>query len=179
MERSIDPSLKQCPKCDLFLSRDQFNRDKRSPDGLVRYCQSCDRIRRKPIYNPDQIRSHNLKRNYGITLTQFNALLDQQNGVCAICGGPPTRRGWHVDHDHQTGVIRGILCNGCNIGLGGMRDNPAVLRSAAAYIERDPPVIPPDPKQIQQENRPAKRLSAGEFDRQLQEYRARKHAERG
>ena len=68
---------------------------------------------------------------------EFDALLDSQGGRCAICrtetaGG---KGGWHVDHDHATGRIRGLLCHGCNIALGYFRDDPDRLRAAMAYLE--------------------------------------------
>ncbi|OFW52614.1 MAG: hypothetical protein A2146_03735 [Actinobacteria bacterium RBG_16_67_10] len=74
---------------------------------------------------------------YGIKPAEFDALLDSQGGRCAICrtetaGG---KGGWHVDHDHATGRIRGLLCHGCNIALGYFRDDPDRLRAAMAYLE--------------------------------------------
>jgi hypothetical protein len=58
-------------------------------------------------------------------------LSEQQNGLCAICGLPEE----HVDHDHVTGQVRGLLCAGCNKGLGFFRDSPQLLRQAAEYLE--------------------------------------------
>jgi hypothetical protein len=67
------------------------------------------------------------------------ALLIAQGGGCGICGSPEprTRRGaWHVDHDHVTGVIRGILCHYCNVGIGQFGDDADRLRKAVQYLER-------------------------------------------
>jgi hypothetical protein len=61
----------------------------------------------------------------------------ETGGLCDICGGVPTGIGLCIDHDHETGMVRGLLCNGCNIGLGGFRDNPRLLIRAADYL-RDP-----------------------------------------
>lgn len=61
-------------------------------------------------------------------------MLEEQGGLCAICGNPlevPC-----VDHDHETNQVRGLLCNPCNRGLGLFKDKPETLRSAAAYIEK-------------------------------------------
>lgn len=83
-------------------------------------------------------RESNLKRNYGFGEEQYNAMLLAHGGVCCICGKPPTKgRGkrLNVDHDHETGRIRGLLCVMCNISLGGFNDNPTLLRKAAEYIE--------------------------------------------
>jgi hypothetical protein len=69
-------------------------------------------------------------------------MLQAQDGKCAICGSVPPPGGknaaarLHVDHDHETGKVRALLCNGCNRGMGYMNDDPARLRKAADYIER-------------------------------------------
>jgi len=64
-------------------------------------------------------------------------MVDDQDGVCAICGEPPGGR-WkklHVDHDHETGRVRALLCVSCNRALGWFRDNPEILRKAIVYLE--------------------------------------------
>lgn len=73
-----------------------------------------------------------LKRNYGITLADYNKLFEEQKGLCGICGKPGKLV---VDHDHTTGKIRGLLHNNCNRALGFFLDNPTILRKAAEYIE--------------------------------------------
>lgn len=75
-----------------------------------------------------------------MTVADRDALLAAQGGACAICGGPPLGKGvYHLDHDHETGNVRGLLCHACNTSLGGFRDDPELLRKAIAYLE-DPPV---------------------------------------
>ncbi len=64
-------------------------------------------------------------KRYGITVEQYDAMLRQQNGLCAICGRAPKRFRLAVDHDHETGEIRGLLCTRCNLGLGWFRDDPS------------------------------------------------------
>jgi recombination endonuclease VII len=71
-----------------------------------------------------------------VPLEVYRAKLAAQNGVCAICGGPPKIRSLNVDHDHVTGKVRDLLCATCNAGIGGLRDDPVLMRKAAAYIER-------------------------------------------
>lgn len=77
-------------------------------------------------------------RKYGITLEDEQALYDQQGGCCAICGaalGPyGLNRHAHLDHDHATGIVRGILCRGCNLGLGNFMDEPTLLEIAITYL---------------------------------------------
>jgi len=75
---------------------------------------------------------------YGITKDEYEAMLAGQDGRCAICrvDTPGGKGGWHVDHDHDTKVIRGLLCHHCNIGVGQFKDDPEILRAAADYLER-------------------------------------------
>lgn len=80
-----------------------------------------------------------LRKKYGITAAEFNSLLASQDNRCAICGSSESKsRGrMHVDHNHKTGAIRGILCQACNVTLGKMEDSPELLRKAAAYLEEN------------------------------------------
>jgi hypothetical protein len=78
-------------------------------------------------------RHYHLKRRYGIGADDFDRMVAAQGGVCAICGRPDPE---HVDHDHETGEVRGILCFNCNGGLGQFRDDVDALRAAAAYLEQ-------------------------------------------
>jgi hypothetical protein len=78
-----------------------------------------------------------LAREHGITIEQYNWMLEAQGGMCAICGGAPKEnRKLAVDHDHKTGRIRGLLCHKCNTSLGGFQDSPDILRSAIRYLKR-------------------------------------------
>lgn len=89
-------------------------------------------------------RAHNLMRRYNLTAEQYALMLDAQHGVCAVCGGEDTRNNNNseehplvVDHDHATGKVRGLICHSCNIAIGLMQDNPAVLVAAALYIHTE------------------------------------------
>jgi hypothetical protein len=75
-----------------------------------------------------------LKRRYGIWAAEVDERISQQGGVCAICR---TRPAEHVDHNHRTGKVRGVLCFGCNGGLGQFQDNIESLCRAIDYVERD------------------------------------------
>jgi len=77
-----------------------------------------------------------LRSLYGITQADYDGLLALQYGRCAICGTtkPGTRGTWRVDHDHQTGQVRGLLCDRCNLGIGYMQDDPDILIAAARYV---------------------------------------------
>lgn len=82
-----------------------------------------------------------LRRNYGISFADYSLMLGEQDFRCLICrepasGGAKAASRLHVDHDHETGFVRGLLCTRCNQGLGYFRDNPDLLRSAVEYLER-------------------------------------------
>jgi len=79
-------------------------------------------------------RKSHLKRTYGLTLEDFDAMLAAQGGGCAICGKPDVD---HIDHDHRTGQVRGILCFRCNVAIGQMDDDCDRLAAAMAYLARD------------------------------------------
>jgi hypothetical protein len=74
------------------------------------------------------------ERVYGVSADQYQAMLKAQNGVCAICE-TKSKRNLSVDHCHETGKVRALLCVKCNAGLGCYGDNPAFARKAAAYLE--------------------------------------------
>jgi post-segregation antitoxin (ccd killing protein) len=80
-----------------------------------------------------------LKRRFGLTIADYDEMLARQGGGCAICRtSPPERGSLHVDHDHSTGDVRGLLCVACNNALGAFRDSPDVLATAAEYVaDRD------------------------------------------
>lgn len=86
-------------------------------------------------------RKTRLRINYNLTIEQDGAMLEKQSGVCAICSKPETKTvngnivPLAVDHDHNTGVVRGLLCDSCNVGLGRFKDDPALLKAAIAYLQ--------------------------------------------
>lgn len=87
-------------------------------------------------------RKSHLKRKFGLTIEQYEAMLAEQGGGCAICHRSPRDDiSLHVDHDHSTGRIRGLLCFRCNNSLGDMEDDPSLLRAALRYLE---PVVERD-----------------------------------
>lgn len=75
---------------------------------------------------------------YGVTAEQYEALIDAQAGLCAICrtAEPGGKGGWHVDHCHETGKVRGLLCHHCNIAIGYFKDDPALIRAGIDYVAR-------------------------------------------
>lgn len=100
-------------------------------------CADGTRKRRKA----DVERRRKRLSNYGMTDEEYFALVEAQGGVCAICGTTDGVRSDSdgslvVDHDHATGAVRGLLCGNCNLGIGFLRDDPAILRAAIIYLAR-------------------------------------------
>lgn len=96
------------------------------------------RVRRSKRYanNPSVYREAKLKREFGITLEEYDSVLQNQGGVCAICGKVPSEsKPLGVDHNHETGKVRGLLCDNCNLILGLAHDNSDILSKAAIYLE--------------------------------------------
>lgn len=100
------------------------------------------KYRSGPKYRATYLNNH-LKRSYGITLDEYNSLLESQGGVCKICGGKDSRV-WKdgrkqlaplcVDHNHISGKVRGLLCNKCNVAIALAKDSVDILASAIRYL---------------------------------------------
>jgi hypothetical protein len=132
---------KVCTKCKEEKPKSEFYKDKQNTSGLKSWCKTCSHSYTKELNkkNPDVKREWYLKTKYGLTLEQWVLLFEQQGGRCAICFTfEPNGRydTFHVDHDHNTGVIRGLLCDSCNRGIGLLKDSTTVLKSAVSYLER-------------------------------------------
>jgi fructose-1,6-bisphosphatase len=81
----------------------------------------------------EEVMSRQLKRNFGITLAEYDQMLEDQHGICAICGGVnPDGKRLAVDHDHETGKVRGLLCTSCNTRLGFLEIHRDAIRQYLA-----------------------------------------------
>ncbi len=112
---------------------------KRSPKSRKSKCKKCEIIRLAASYDPNHYRDQHLKRSYGITLNDYNQMLTEQNDCCAICGtdNPGGKHGkFMVDHNHDTGEVRGLLCKRCNIAIGEFNDDPSILEKAVLYLRK-------------------------------------------
>lgn len=119
------------PKELKFFGNDKDNRDKKNT-----ICKPCNKIYMAKYKEPNKVsqRKYQLKR-YNLTQDDFNKILASQKGICAVCGGPPTVYDKYVvDHDHDTGAVRGLICQHCNTGLGRFKDSTKLLESAKRYI---------------------------------------------
>jgi hypothetical protein len=133
--------MKRCPDCGEMKPLEDFPRNKNSKDGRHTYCKPCHNARGRETVQRlhGNSRHYHLKRRDGIGADEFDELVRLQGGVCAICGRPDPE---HVDHDHETGEVRGILCFNCNGGLGQFHDSIEFLQAAAASLDaRDPTTI--------------------------------------
>jgi hypothetical protein len=126
--------MKKCKACNRSAPDVRFERNRAS-------CIAC----RKPLraaYNRTTaaIRASwvaTIKSKYAMTVEDFARLALAQDFCCAICGSSlDFAKLTHVDHDHSTGRVRGILCTHCNRGLGAFRDNPALLIKAVSYLDK-------------------------------------------
>lgn len=134
--------FKQCLKCREVKPLESFASASAKWDGKHIWCRVCTSTARDVITVEQDRRRHDqhLKRKYGISLADYEAMAERQGGVCAICGGPPEKRSklmrerFDVDHCHATGRVRGLLCLGCNTGIGHLGDDPARIRAALEYL---------------------------------------------
>lgn len=142
---------KKCTKCRIDKPLDDFCRDNRRTDGKRSDCRECERKqaatwrKKHPDDKAHQSRkwylskgkwkswANAVKYKYGITLVEYESALKKQDSTCAICGKGQFKA-LHIDHDHESGKIRGLLCKQCNIGLGMFKDNTEVLASAIRYL---------------------------------------------
>lgn len=139
-----------CKVCNAAASRIRYQANPTGAIGRVKRWQQehADRVnayhraRRSDPAVKRAERSAYLQRKYGVSIEEYEAMLARQGGGCGICGKAPSSRiSLHVDHDHGTGRIRGLLCFVCNSSLGEL-DDPELLRAALRYVEppgeRDP-----------------------------------------
>jgi hypothetical protein len=127
---------KVCSKCHMRkgVSRfreSEFHVNNARPDGFQSQCKECMKKIRK-TYTSDQRRGQNLQHRYGLSEADFAALLQKYAGCCAICGHKGTLV---VDHCHSSGSVRGLLCHGCNRGLGCFADDLNRLQRAIVYLK--------------------------------------------
>jgi len=131
-------SVKRCAKCNETKTLDDFHRQRTGPQGRHSWCKSCAnvyyRANKKRNYSSPQRRRWQIKTRYGLTVEAVDALKQKQNGRCGLCL-KDLSAGFHIDHNHTTGQVRGLLCHRCNVRIGGLED--AEYRARAwAWLER-------------------------------------------
>lgn len=157
--RLFGMGLQKCSICNEVLKLDSFYRYSKSTTGRKGQCIECytrvgSEYRRDPRVrkliserrskfnreNPEEAyrrqRKYAFKNKYGITLGDYDAMLREQNGRCAICFSPqPSGVSLYIDHCHDTGAVRGLLCRPCNSGIGFLQDDVNRMKSAIRYLE--------------------------------------------
>lgn len=142
---------KVCSKCGKEKPVSEFYRRTASKDGLNASCKECtkkaaaerrERQRKSMVLEDarraDAQKRRNLQRLYGISLEEYEKMFYEQGRCCAICrrAADDFDRDLAVDHDHNTGKVRGLLCPDCNRGLGGFNDDIELIRKALRYLEK-------------------------------------------
>lgn len=121
---------KTCPRCGEDKPMGRYPKATRRADSHQSVCAACGVVLRRTTQ-----RDSDLYRKFGITGAEYDDIKREQGGVCAICEGQPRGGGaFHVDHDHATGHVRGLLCTNCNTGLGQFHDDAELLVVARAYL---------------------------------------------
>ena len=158
----VEPGkTKRCTICRKLLPISEFGKNKLGKEGLQAYCRPCNNLQHRQYRkdHPEKEREVYLRRRqknlekflynkkefaikwrYGITMDEYNKMIEKSENRCAICNKEFTKDNHvHIDHDHSknkgdNGFIRGLLCGKCNIGLGQFYDDPENLIKAAAYL---------------------------------------------
>jgi hypothetical protein len=119
----VPDGFRWCPTCQQAVAHEDYIRNSALPSGFGTRCKPCHNRLSKDAY---------WRRRYGLTKAEVDKLRAAQGNVCGICGDPDPE---HLDHDHATGMIRTLLCQRCNHGLGLFRDDPYLLHVAGLYVE--------------------------------------------
>ncbi len=133
--------MKECGKCKETLELSKFGVDRRYNKPRS-YCKACCRLKEREYRKkyPEKIRAANIKQNYKVSLERAYELMAVKN--CEVCNVKLTKSKQHVrtktaqviDHCHDTGEVRGVLCSGCNLGLGHFTDSVTKLENAIKYL---------------------------------------------
>ena len=141
-ETQQQQTLKFCNYCKKFLPADSehFYLTGSKAKTLKNICKKCHNKKRREWREKNENarnkeKNCKLLRNYGITLEQYNEMNSRQGGKCTICGREPNTS-LHCDHDHNTGNVRELLCNNCNLILGQAIDNVDILEKCITYLKK-------------------------------------------
>lgn len=138
---------KICIKCNIEKPYSEFHKRKISKDGYRNDCKLCKIEYDKNYWEKNKEKRHKqdrrarLKREYGISIEEYNKMYKEQNNKCGICGNKETQKQngkiihLAIDHDHDTDEIRGLLCSRCNSLLGFVDDDITILQKSIKYLE--------------------------------------------
>ncbi len=126
--------MKRCGLCKQEKTLEDFYLQRSAADKRQGRCKTCQ----DNYWKLDKTRKYeyNIKKKFGISFIDYQALLEKQEGVCAICGRAPSEnKRLCVDHNHKTDEIRGLLCFECNTGIGKLQESVDLLRKAIHYLD--------------------------------------------
>ena len=126
----VDSTGRECTCCLIYKTWDCFHKQSSSITNHRSQCKNCINEQHYAVFKGGKLR-----KKYGISLADYEDMLIRQDSSCKICLTPVSGRSANVDHCHETGIVRGILCTNCNLGLGSFRDCPWLLRHAVEYLE--------------------------------------------
>lgn len=125
--------MKWCPGCGSSKPLDDFCKNRSTGDGLAAYCKSCHNERNRATRaRSGGSRNSHLIRRYQLSAEEVEKMIAAQGGLCASCREDPATQ---VDHDHETGKVRGVLCDGCNGGIALFDEDIDLLRRAYLYLD--------------------------------------------
>lgn len=130
---------KTCSVCKKTKAINNFTKNRLRVDGYETFCRECKNTSKRLQYvdKKEDYFARSLKTNYKISISEYYALFESQNGLCAICRTPSNdKKRLHVDHCHKSGKIRGLLCHHCNLALGHFKDSENLLRKAIKYLNK-------------------------------------------
>jgi len=124
-----EKDVKTCSACskEYPANKEYFFKQSSMPDGLNSRCKSC-----AFIYN----RQYTLKSKYNITIEEYNSMFKKQEGRCSICNKKQDNKPLVIDHNHENGNVRELLCNNCNVAIGLMSDSAIILQKATDYLNK-------------------------------------------
>lgn len=130
--------MKTCRSCNTSKSTAEFNKLSSSKDGLKDVCRLCQKSYNNKYLLSGKKRNSELKAKYGVPREVLDKMYVVQEGKCAICGEFKTeynkRGGLYIDHCHQTNIVRGLLCNSCNVVIGMAKEDTSILLKAIEYL---------------------------------------------
>jgi hypothetical protein len=141
MDLILARPTKTCTNCKKEKSVEDFDKHRLGKYGRHSKCKLCTKeyIKKDRQAHPEKYKQKNLKAKlkyfYDLTFEQYQQMLKDQNGLCLGCGKSPKSIRLNVDHDHETGKVRGLLCTNCNSALGAISDNIEVLENLIRYIK--------------------------------------------
>ncbi len=137
-----NPRVKWCNKCGEWKVFSEFTVCRSKWDNLCTFCRDCNKQSCHVAHkaNPERMFDRHFKTTYGISVEQVRQMAVEQSDLCGICGKPEHRKlkgqtkRLAVDHNHQTGEVRGLLCSDCNRALGMFKDDTDILLKAVEYL---------------------------------------------